>query len=67
LYYKSGFHIYKNKHDALDVAWSDSENVVEVKYTGVLAEGLEIDNRKVVVAKRMYVPRREWHEGKKVY
>ncbi len=64
-YYKTGFHIYKNKADAVDIAWSKDEIIVEVKYTGVLAEGTELDDRKVVVAKRMYVPRRGRNEGKK--
>lgn len=57
--YKSGFHIYKNKSDADGIAWSKSEEVVEVKYTGVLADGVELDGRHVVVARRMYVPRKK--------
>lgn len=67
-YYKSGFHIFKYKADALDLIWDNTEIVTKVKYTGVLAEGVELDSREVVVVKRMYVPRRQRKsEGKKMY
>jgi len=55
-YYLTGFHIYKNKVDAVGARFSSSDQVVEVKYTGILAEGTEESNRKVVVANRMYIP-----------
>jgi hypothetical protein len=56
LFYRSGFHVYKNLDDAMSIAENSRYVVVEVHAWHITAEGIDWD-RKTFVAKHMRIIR----------